>query len=198
MIELVENKGRNKHIIVSGSKAILRDRISSDLDAYLKWRMQGEWKQFDAPWETLKNDISEAEKKQLRRRFLDRCGPNLSEPRQSAIITTIDNTPIGWVNRYCKGEHFTDTWFVGIDICEDGYLNRGIGTEALKLWIDYLFANSSIHRIALDTWSFNKRMIHVADKLGFVFEGKERELINWRGKWADLLHFGMLRNEWQC
>jgi RimJ/RimL family protein N-acetyltransferase len=28
--------------------------------------------------------------------------------------------------------------FVGIDICEDAYLNRGLGTEALQLWVDYI------------------------------------------------------------
>jgi RimJ/RimL family protein N-acetyltransferase len=30
---------------------------------------------------------------------------------------------------------------VGIDICEDAYLNRGYGTEALCLWVDHQFTD---------------------------------------------------------
>ena len=64
--------------------------------------------------------------------------------------------------------------------------------ETRGQWRDY----SDIHRISLDTWSFNPRMIRVAQKLGFVYEGAQREMQQWQGEWLDLLHFGMLRSEW--
>jgi RimJ/RimL family protein N-acetyltransferase len=63
--------------------------------------------------------------------------------------------------------------------------------------VDYLFTNSTVHKIALDTWSFNERMIRVAGKLGFIQEGIERELILWQGQWLDLVHCGILRQEWE-
>jgi GNAT superfamily N-acetyltransferase len=110
-------------------------------------------------------------------------------------VTKADK-PLGWVNRYGE-ESFPDTWMVGIDICEDAYLNRGLGTEALGLWVGYLFSNSQVHRIGLDTWSFNRRMMRVADKLGFAYEGAEREVIHWQGEWLDAVHYGMLRSEWE-
>jgi RimJ/RimL family protein N-acetyltransferase len=113
-----------------------------------------------------------------------------------AIIVTHPDKPIGWVSRYGQ-ERFSDVWHVGIDICEDDHLNRGIGTEALKLWVDYLFRDSTTHKIGLETWSFNKRMIRVAEKAGFVYEGVEREMVQWQGKWLDLIHFGVLRQEWE-
>jgi len=72
-----------------------------------------------------------------------------------------------------------------------------MGTEALELWINYLFSNSNIHRLSLDTCSFNKRMIHVAKKVGFICEGTEREVIKWQGEWIDSVHFGVLRKEWE-
>jgi RimJ/RimL family protein N-acetyltransferase len=40
-------------------------------------------------------------------------------------------------------------------------------------------------------------MMRVAEKLGFVNEGAQRELIEWQGKWLDLVHYGMLRGEWE-
>ena len=107
-----------------------------------------------------------------------------------------DGTALGKVNRYSRGSQKHE-WCVGIDICEDDYLNRGLGTEALRLWIDYLFANSEIHRLALETWSFNPRMTRVAEKVGFHFEGRLREAQEWQGEWLDKLQFGMLRSEWE-
>ena len=114
-----------------------------------------------------------------------------------AVIATLDNQPLGWVNRYS----FRDNpliWLVGIDICEDDFLNRGCGTEALRLWVDYLFAHSDYHKICLDTWSFNPRMMHVAEKIGFVYEGCQREMQFWQGQWLDLVHYGLLREEWEA
>jgi RimJ/RimL family protein N-acetyltransferase len=90
-----------------------------------------------------------------------------------------------------------ETWTIGIDICEDEYLERGLGTEALRLWVDYLFANSTVHRIGLDTWSFNPRMVRVAEKLGFTPEGAQRQVLQWQNHWLDLIHYGMLRAEWE-
>jgi RimJ/RimL family protein N-acetyltransferase len=75
-------------------------------------------------------------------------------------------------------------------------LNKGHGTEALRLWVDYLFLNSEIHRLGFDTYSFNVRMVHVGEKLGFALEGTEREVIYWLDAWLDRLHFGLLRSEW--
>ena len=117
-------------------------------------------------------------------------------PRRRATIATLEGKLLGWVNRY-GDKRFSEAYRVGIDICQDAYLDQGVGTEALGLWVDYLFSNSDVHRIGLDTWSFNGRMMRVAEKLGFVREGAERELIRWQGEWLDLVHFGMLRREWE-
>jgi RimJ/RimL family protein N-acetyltransferase len=70
-----------------------------------------------------------------------------------------------------------------------------VRTKALSLWIDYLFRASGIHRISLDTWSFNPRMMRVAEKLGFTYEGGQRQLVAWRGERLDLVHYGLLRSE---
>ncbi len=69
------------------------------------------------------------------------------------------------------------------------YLNRGYGTEALKLWVNHLFANSEYHKLCLDTWSFNPRMMRVAEKVGFIPEGFQRHMQFWEGEWLDFMHF---------
>lgn len=135
------------------------------------------------------------EEDRYREKFIENLAAEKPWPRKSAVVATCEGRPIGSVNRYTQHVH-EKTWLVGIDIFEDDCLEQGLGTEALRLWVDYLFEHSDIHRISLDTWSFNPRMVRVAQKLGFVYEGAQREMQEWQGGWLDLLHYGMLRAEW--
>ncbi len=180
-------------ILARGRKVLLRDAVQADADAYVRWMREGEWMKLDAPWEG--NFVNETDA-QIKERFSEMFINNRRTPRGRAIIATRKNRPIGWVVRYTENR-FYSVWWVGIDICEDDYLSRGYGSEALKLWVDYLFSNSNIHKIALATYSFNRRMIRVAEKLGFKLEGIEHEVIYWNGEWVDKVRFGMLRREWE-
>lgn len=183
-------------VLVSGQQVILRDPLSADVDSYVHWQTHGEWRMYDAPWEGARTFMTPEEKEAVRQGFLDQCGQIQPVPRRSAMIATLaEDRPLGWVNRYTN-DRFPDAWFVGIDICEDASLNRGLGTEALALWVDYLFAHSTTHRLGLDTWSFNPRMMRVAEKAGFRHEGAQRELIEWQGRRLDWVHYGLLRQEW--
>jgi RimJ/RimL family protein N-acetyltransferase len=184
---------QSRCFIARGSRVVLRDPLPSDADRWIHWQTHGEWRLYDAPWEGVHDALTKEQENRIRARFLERCD-NLALPRTRAIICTKNDKPLGWVSRYSQ-ERFPDAWFVGINICEDGYLSKGIGTEALELWVDYLFSNSTIHRIGLDTWSFNTRMMHVAEKVGFVFEGAQRGMIRWQDEWLDWVHFGIVRGK---
>jgi len=174
-----------------GSRVTLRDRCLDDLPHFLRWQTQGQWLQFDAPWDRPRQpDLHE-----YRRRFLEKLAESPPDPRTDCVIALADDRPIGWMVRYAEAR-FPLVWWIGIDIGEDAYLNRGLGTEALRLWVDYLFGHSAVHKLCLDTWSLNTRMACVAERVGFRLEGVERELIHWQGRWLDRLRFGMLRSEW--
>jgi RimJ/RimL family protein N-acetyltransferase len=165
------------------------------VERFLYWQTHGSWREHDAPWERELRDLSELRLEALRRRFLEGCGLDHDTPRHRAMITTQDGRLLGWVSRYPHRRR-PEQWCIGIAICEDEHLNRGAGTEALRLWISYLFSTSDVHRIGLDTWSSNPRMMRVAEKLGFAYEGAERELVEWQGHRLDWLHYGLLRREW--
>ena len=187
----------NTHpILITGRRLCLRDDIPTDVDVYLRWQIHGQWRLLDAPWEGVRTSYTEAEEAQYRQRFMEGLAEDLPSPPKQVVIALLDEKPIGWVNRYGE-QRFPDTWMVGIDICEDDLLEQGLGTEALGLWVEYLFANSTIHRLGLDTWSFNPRMMRVAEKLGFTPEGAQRQVVQWKGQWLDMIHYGMLREEWE-
>jgi RimJ/RimL family protein N-acetyltransferase len=183
-------------VLAEGKLVFLRDPIPSVADHYLPWRSSGEWRRYDAPWENSGCSTTTPEEAEaFRERFRAFCQEEPDLPRKRASIATMEGQPMGWVTRYAK-EDYPDVWYVGIDIYDDDCLNRGFGTEALRLWIDYLFSHSEVHRIGLETWSFNPRMKRVAEKLGLVYEGAERELREWQGQRLDFVHYGLLRREW--
>lgn len=72
----------------------------------------------------------------------------------------------------------------------------GYGSEALGLWIDYLFKELPLVRVGLTTWSGNKRMIKVAEKLGMKLEGQLRKCRLYNGEYYDSIRMGILREEW--
>lgn len=182
-------------VIITGDRILLRDFLPSDLDTVLGWHRGGEWREFDAPWHQVEYPAAQEEQEEFAERFLTWCEVPEESARRRAAIAMKEGKLLGWVVCYGYKRH-PAACRIGIDICEDVHLNKGLGTEALGLWVDYLFTHSDFHKIGIDTWFFNVRMRRVAENLGFVFEGAERELREWQGEWLDLLHFGLLREEW--
>jgi RimJ/RimL family protein N-acetyltransferase len=180
-------------ILSRGRGVLLRDFVSSDLPTYLRWmRGDGAWKRMDAPWEQAPgwDDETQRSHETYFSGFLD---PS-DVPRRRAAIE-VGGGLIGWVNRYQDGEH-ADACMIGIDICEDEMLGRRLGSEALHLWVNYLFSSGAFHRIGLATYSFNEAMLRLAGKLGFREEGRQREIHYWGGEWVDRLFYGLLISEW--
>lgn len=61
------------------------------------------------------------------------------------------------------GSHWLDkntNWLeTGIVIYDHDFWSGGYGSEAYKLWIDFLFESTGLHRLGMSTWSRNIRMI---------------------------------------
>jgi len=74
--------------------------------------------------------------------------------------------------------------------------DRGLGTEAIRLFLSYGFEQLGLHRISLDVLNFNPRAKRVYEKLGFVTEGVLREEHRWGDQWIDVTIMSMLAREW--
>jgi RimJ/RimL family protein N-acetyltransferase len=182
---------------VEPSRVSLRRRAAEDEPAFWRWSREGEWLAWDAPWEAVEAQSRE----DFRTAFLRSVErDSKGVPRRAVIELAMDGEkaarPVGWVSRY-GDPSLPDCARIGIDLCEDDALGKGIGRVALRLWIGHLFAALPLHRIGLDTWSYNERMIKVARAIGFVEEGRERELREWKGTRIDLVRFGLLAREWR-
>lgn len=84
---------------------------------------------------------------------------------------------------------------LGIFIGKQDYLNRGYGTEAIKLILDYGFNYLNLNNINLDLMEFNKRAYTCYEKCGFKEYGRRRKCEFINGKYYDRISMDILAEE---
>lgn len=72
---------------------------------------------------------------------------------------------------------------------------QGLSTEAARLIIRHGFRELNLHRVHLGTFSDNAGMLRLAEKLGMTMEGRRRESVFKRGRWLDVVEYGLLAHE---
>ncbi len=92
-------------------------------------------------------------------------------------------------------EHVTRKAELGIFIGEKDCWNKGYGTEAIKLLLDYSFNLLNLHNIMLEVFSFNKRAINCYKNIGFKEIGRRREAREIAGQKYDEVFMDILSHE---
>ncbi|SDJ18068.1 GNAT family N-acetyltransferase [Salimicrobium halophilum] len=149
------------------------------------------WKKYDAPFYSLEPHTLESYKShELARKY------RLSEHEvDSRLLIEYEGEIIGTVMYYW--EEKSSFWLeVGIGIYNADFWEKGVGSQALQMWIDYLFQAMPLARVGLRTWSKNTRMIHIASKLGMTEEARIRKAHLYQGNYYDSVRLGILREEW--
>lgn len=76
------------------------------------------------------------------------------------------------------------------------YWGKGIVVEAVDRVNEFLFGERKLQRVFARVWHPNVRSARVLEKAGFMQEGRLRREVKRNGRWMDVLHFGLLREEW--
>lgn len=84
---------------------------------------------------------------------------------------------------------------IGIFIGDKTYWNKGYGTEALSLLIDYCFEVLNLHNISLKAYSFNTRAIRCYEKIGFKKAGELREAFIYGRKAHNIIFMDILPDD---
>ncbi|OAL45628.1 acyl-CoA N-acyltransferase [Pyrenochaeta sp. DS3sAY3a] len=84
---------------------------------------------------------------------------------------------------------------IGIDILPR-YQGKGYGSEAIQWAMDYAFRRAGMHRIRIRGFEWNEAALKLYERLGFVYEGREREAVWFEGRWWDGVTMGLLEGEW--
>ncbi|KAI1842144.1 hypothetical protein JX265_005721 [Neoarthrinium moseri] len=113
--------------------------------------------------------------------------PDGQAPTPVGIISLRGLTPTSAQHRYS---------YISIDVLRP-YRGQGYGSEAIEWILGYGFQMANLHRIGIETFSYNTGAMKLYEKLGFRPEGCRREEVWFDGGWHDHITFGMLENEWR-
>jgi RimJ/RimL family protein N-acetyltransferase len=83
---------------------------------------------------------------------------------------------------------------VGIALIEQAR-GRGLGTDALRVLVEFAFTRLNLRRVHLSTLADNAGALASYRKVGFVEEGRRRESAWVRGRYVDEVVMGLLRSE---
>ncbi len=78
------------------------------------------------------------------------------------------------------------------------YWGRGYATEAACEMLAFGFTELGLHRVSSWCVADNTASAHVLEKLGLRLEGRVREKEYYKGRWWDVLLYGILRKEWEA
>ncbi len=181
-----------------GKRLVLRDMALEDVEAWGHWMGPGHrWRELDGPYyqsEPTAAGVREAIAKQRARLSGEHALPTV---RGRATIALADSDVyLGQVSRYWISEE-TNWAAIGITIYDPVNWGKAYGYEALGLWSEYLLdSEPRFARLDMRTWSGNKGMMRLAEKLGYRQEACFRNARVVEGKLYDGLGYGILREEW--
>lgn len=87
------------------------------------------------------------------------------------------------------------TTYLAIVIGHPDYRSKGYGTEAMKLFLNFLFNELGLRKVKLNVFDFNKRAIRSYEKSGFKIDGINKEELFRNGKYHDTYAMSITREE---
>ena len=185
-------------VYLEGKSLCLRDWRLHDLEAFRRWSIgHYKWKDMNGPYypSSTPEEIEQAVEVYVRNIEAGKW----PRPRRMLVIAEKESDALlGTVSRYWQSEE-TNWLSIGLVIYDDANWGKGIGKEALSLWIGYLFdAMPELVRLDMRTWSGNVGMMKLAEKLGFKEEARFRMARIVKGEYFDGMGYGLLRKEWEA
>ena len=174
--------------LLRSQRILLRPAERNDLPTFVEWLADadvGEGLANRAPWSTVAEEA-----------WFERLQEDIGKSHwHFAICLRDDGRPIGF-----GGLHGVDPvngeTELGIGIGDRSCWDRGYGTEAMNILLDFAFGELRLHRVFLNVFALNERARHVYEKVGFTLEGTKREAYYRHGEYHDVHVMGILHDEW--
>lgn len=177
--------------MLKGEKVLLRPVRRADISLFLKWFNDPEVTQYLKLYLPM---TEMAEEKWIEELATVRARSDIIFVIEA--ITDDSNKPIGNCG-FNLINHKDQTAEFGITIGEKEYWNKGYGTDATRLVVDYGFRQLNLNRISSAAFAFNERSIRLHKKVGFQEEGRRRRAIFKNGRFWDMVLFGLLKEGWE-
>jgi len=118
----------------------------------------------------------------------------LSKEHNYSIIDLETDEMIGNCG-FWNMDHLNQYADIVIIIGNRHFWNKGYGSEALTLLLDYGFKALNLHSVQLSVYSFNKVAIKLYEKVGFKIIGNKRESLKRGNEYYDILYMDILEKE---
>ncbi|KAF8073853.1 acyl-CoA N-acyltransferase [Lyophyllum atratum] len=126
----------------------------------------------------------------------DKIRPMITDSVMFCIVEALDGGAfIGFSAILPVNEHKIRNATFGIAIMPK-FWSKGYGWEIGNFMVDHAFHHLASHRVSLTVFEGNDRAIGLYKRIGFVEEGRTRKLVWIDGGWRDLIHMGILDDEW--
>jgi len=155
------------------------------------------YNRFDTPARRLLNyevelPPTETEAKDLITRFGDfRPGTG----RIMFTITTLDGQSVGGINLNSIDAK-NGTFSIGVQIDRD-HRGKGYGTAAMEIVLRYAFYERRLNKYYGSVLEGNIASATMLRKLGYVEEGRRRQMVYTQGRYYDEILFGLTRSEFE-
>lgn len=150
--------------VVRGERVLLREKRLGDAPTDYRWRSRAELTRYDAARPLT---MSYQEYLALYREELLYPNPH----RRTLAIEDAAGQHIGNV-MYYNVDTLRQEAELGITIGDRRYWGQGCGTEAMQLFVEYLFRQLGLQRVHLKTLAWNGRAQRCFEKAGFAACGR--------------------------
>lgn len=174
--------------ILQGENIYLRELCMNDAEGnYPNW--------FNNPEVTRYNSHGEKTyTKEMAKEYIQMV-LNSTSHKVFAIVETLTQKHIGNISLQAINTKARNAEFA-ILIGDPSVYGKKLGEEAGKLLLEYGFCDLGLHRIYCGTSSNNLGMQRLAVKLGMRQEGLRRDGLLKNGKFADIMEYGILEDEY--
>ena len=169
-----------------GERIYLSPRNTEDAEIFTEWMNDFETTDFTGRSGCLMS--LEGEKKFLEERNNEEATFVIVTLDKDKLIGAIGLEDINYINR---------TAILGIFIGDKNYRDKGYGTEAIRLLLDYGFNYMNLNNIKLDVIEFNERAIKCYEKCGFKEYGRRRKASFINGKYYNRIEMEILSEEFK-
>ena len=167
-----------------GKNIYLAPKNIEDAEKYVEWL--NDFRTTDYLGKSGKIMTLENEKEYLTKAMDDEATLDIVTLAEDKLIGTVGLESIDHLNR---------TGTLGIFIGDVEQREKGYGTEAIKLILDYGFNYLNLNNIKLDVVEFNNRAIGCYKKCGFKECGRRRKSEFIDGKYYDRISMDILKEE---
>jgi diamine N-acetyltransferase len=143
-------------------------------------------------WEV--SETSTPYSKMILKDYLKNSYKDIYEAKQLRLaICNNANETIGFIDLFDFNPKHSRAG-VGIIVKDDTNKNKGIGTEALSLLINYVFTHLNLHQLYANITQDNAASIKLFTKLGFTKVGEKKDWIYTNGTYKNELLYQLINH----